>query len=48
MTDQMENLMDAVYLDNVPDKWSKLAFASTRGLTSWLINLKHRIDQLNV
>ena len=48
MTDQMENLMDAVYLDNVPDKWTKLAFPSTRGLTSWLINLKHRIDQLNV
>ena len=48
MTDQMEALMDAVYLDNVPDKWNKLAFPSTRGLTSWLINLKHRIDQLNV
>lgn len=47
MTDHMEGLMDAIFLDNVPAKWSKLAFPSSRGLTSWLINLKHRLDQLS-
>ena len=48
MTDQMEELMDSVYLDRVPAKWAKLAFPSTRGLASWLINLKHRLDQLSI
>uniref|UniRef100_A0A7S3JKK7 Uncharacterized protein n=1 Tax=Euplotes harpa TaxID=151035 RepID=A0A7S3JKK7_9SPIT len=48
MTDQMEALMDSIYLDRVPAKWTKLAFPSARGLTSWLLNLKQRIDQLNL
>jgi dynein heavy chain len=48
MTDTMEGLMDSIFLDRVPEKWSKLAFASERGLSSWLINLKHRLDQLTI
>jgi len=48
MTDQMEELMDSIFLDKVPDKWNKLAFPSSRGLASWLINLKHRLDQLGI
>ena len=48
MTEKMEALMDAIYLDKVPATWSKLAFPSTRGMGSWLDNLKHRLDQLNL
>ena len=48
MTEKMEQLMDAIYLDKVPATWAKLAFPSTRGLGSWLDNLKHRLDQLNL
>lgn len=48
MTDQMEALMDSIFLDRVPSRWAKLAFASERGLASWLINLKHRLDQLTI
>ena len=48
MTEKMEQLMDSIYLDKVPATWSKLAFPSTRGLGSWLDNLKHRLDQLNL
>jgi dynein heavy chain len=40
--------MDAIFFDKVPATWSKLAFPSTRGLGSWLDNLKHRLDQLNI
>lgn len=48
MTDQMEELMDSVFLDRVPGKWGKLAFPSSRGLASWLLNLRHRLDQLTI
>ncbi len=48
MTEKMEKLMDSIFLDKVPESWSKLAFPSTRGLGSWLDNLKHRLDQLNL
>ena len=47
MTDKMEILMDSIFLDRVPETWTKLAYPSTRGLGSWLDNLKHRLDQLN-
>lgn len=48
MTEKMEQLMDSIYLDKVPASWAKHAFSSTRGLGSWLDNLKHRLDQLNL
>lgn len=48
MTEKMENLMEAIFLDKVPETWAKLAFPSTRGLGSWLDNLKQRLDQLNM
>lgn len=44
MTDKMEQLIDSIFMDRIPDSWSKLAFPSTRGLGSWLDNLKHRLD----
>ena len=47
MTDKMEQLMAAIYINTVPAPWSKLGYPSTRGLGSWLDNLKQRLDQLN-
>jgi dynein heavy chain len=48
MTEKMEQLMESIYFDKVPASWAKHAFSSTRGLGSWLDNLKHRLDQLNI
>lgn len=47
ISERMEQLMDAIALDRVPATWAKLAYASKRGLASWLSNLIKRIDQLN-
>jgi dynein heavy chain len=47
MTERMEALMAAIYVNRVPAQWAKHAYASTRGLSSWLDNLKQRLDQLN-
>ena len=44
MTDSLEQLIDAMYLDRVPAQWAKLAYPSTRGLSSWMNNLKRRLD----
>merc|ERR1711934_1337127 len=46
MGDHMERLQDALFLDRVPGAWSKVAYPSIRGLTSWLANLKGRLEQL--
>ena len=48
MTEKMEALMNAIWLNQVPATWAKLAFPSSRGLGSWLDNLRHRIEQLNL
>jgi len=48
MTEKMEQLMDSIFFDKVPASWAKHAFSSTRGLGSWLDNLKQRLDQLNL
>merc|ERR1711981_1079797 len=48
MTENMEVLMNAIFYNNVPATWAKYAFPSSRGLGSWLDNLKHRLDQLNL
>jgi dynein heavy chain len=48
MTEKMESLMDAIAMNKVPAPWEKLAFPSTRGLGSWLDNLKQRLEQLNL
>jgi dynein heavy chain len=39
MTDNMEQLMNAIYLNKVPPIWEKYAFVSKRSLGSWLDNL---------
>lgn len=48
MTENMETLMNAIFFNNIPATWAKYAFPSSRGLGSWLDNLKHRLDQLNL
>lgn len=48
MTENMETLMNAISFNAIPATWSKYAFPSNRGLGSWLDNLKHRLDQLNL
>jgi len=48
MTEKMEALMAAIFLNRVPDPWAKLGFPSTRGLGSWLDNLRQRLEQLNI
>lgn len=48
MTEKMEDLMGAILLNKIPAPYAKKSFASTRGLNSWLDNLKARLDQLNM
>lgn len=47
MTENMETLMHSICLNRIPAPWAKLAFPSTRGLGSWLDNLRQRLEQLN-
>jgi len=46
MSEQMEQLADALYKETLPTWWIKLGFPSTRPLRSWLMNLKDRCSQL--
>eukprot|EP00918_Siedleckia_nematoides_P022348 GHVU01048072.1.p1 GENE.GHVU01048072.1~~GHVU01048072.1.p1 ORF type:complete len:830 (+),score=159.71 GHVU01048072.1:655-3144(+) len=46
MSEAMENLVECLYLDQVPPTWRKLAFPSTRPLGAWLVNLRDRIEHL--
>lgn len=47
MSDEMEVLMNEIFMNKVPAKWVKVSFETTRGLGSWLDNIKHRLEQLN-
>mmetsp|Transcript_26839 Transcript_26839/g.4864 ORF Transcript_26839/g.4864 Transcript_26839/m.4864 type:complete len:87 (-) Transcript_26839:402-662(-) len=42
----MDRTMDSLVLERVPTRWELLAYPSCRGLTSWLVNLQSRIEQL--
>lgn len=42
ITEQMEAVIEAIYLNRVPGEWQKLAYPSKRGLSSWLMNLEQR------
>jgi len=46
MTEQMEQLAEALWREALPIWWVKLGFPSTRPLRSWLLNLKERVEQL--
>merc|ERR1712232_1195863 len=47
MSEQMEGLADALYMEKLPMWWVKLGFASTRPLKSWRMNLQDRCVQLD-
>ena len=47
MSDSMEALATALFLDKVPAGWEKLAFPSMRALGSWLGDMTNRLNQLN-
>jgi len=39
-SEAMENLMEQIYMNKVPAEWMKFSFETTRGLGSWLDNIK--------
>merc|ERR1719181_95685 len=46
MSEQIEAIADALYMERLPVWWVKLGFPSTRPLKLWLVNLKDRCAQL--
>lgn len=46
MTNDMENLQNAIYLDQVPDSWTKRAYPSMSSLAIWFMDLLNRIREL--
>ncbi|XP_073817376.1 dynein beta chain, ciliary-like [Musca autumnalis] len=42
----MENLMSSLFMDQVPESWTKLAYPSTLGLQSWFADLQLRLREL--
>uniref|UniRef100_A0A7M4EWH0 Dynein axonemal heavy chain 9 n=1 Tax=Crocodylus porosus TaxID=8502 RepID=A0A7M4EWH0_CROPO len=46
MTGDMENLQNAIFLDTVPESWTKRAYPSMAGLASWFADLLNRIKEL--
>lgn len=46
MTSDMENLQNAIFLDLVPDSWTKRAYPSMSGLALWFTDLLARIKEL--
>jgi len=47
MSEKMEMLSSALYMETIPPNWMKYSFPTTRPLQAWLINLKERCEQLN-
>lgn len=47
ISEKMEETMDALVINKVPAAWAALAYPSRRGLETWIINLLHRVEQLN-
>lgn len=48
MTAAMEDLMENIYLNKICKEWAKKSWMTTRGLGSWLDNLKQRLELLNL
>ncbi|KAM7382161.1 hypothetical protein PAMA_012837 [Pampus argenteus] len=46
MTSDMENLQNAIFLDLVPESWTKRAYPSMSGLALWFTDLLARIKEL--
>lgn len=47
MSEQMEDLANALFKETLPTWWVKLGFPSTRPLRSWRVNLQDRCVQLD-
>lgn len=43
----MEDLQNSLYLDRVPESWSKRAYPSLAGFTAWFVDLMLRIRELD-
>lgn len=43
----MERLMDALFVDRIPETWEKHAYPSLKKLPLWMNDLEFRIKQLN-
>lgn len=48
MTSDMENLQNSIFLDLVPDSWTKRAYPSMSGLALWITDLLARIKELEL
>ncbi|XP_066468990.1 dynein axonemal heavy chain 9 [Tiliqua scincoides] len=46
MTNDMENLQNAIFLDTVPESWMRRAYPSMAGLGGWFADLLNRIKEL--
>jgi len=46
MSESMEDLMQALFMDRVPSAWTSRAWPSLRPLSSWLHNMSRRLLQL--
>ncbi|XP_059180294.1 dynein axonemal heavy chain 9-like [Centropristis striata] len=46
MTSDMENLQNSIFLDTVPESWTKRAYPSMCGLALWFTDLLVRIKEL--
>jgi len=48
MSAAMEDLMENIAMNKICAEWAKKSWMSTRGLGSWLDNLKQRLEMLNL
>ena len=48
ITEKMEDLLDSLNDEKIPEAWLKLAYPTKRFLSSFLDNLVKRIEQLSV
>lgn len=46
ITSEMEVLEGSLFMDNVPEKWTKLAYPSLLGLGAWFSDLMIRLREL--
>ena len=46
ISDRMEDMMNAIFVDRVPDSWAKVAYPSLKPLGLWIVDLLARQRQL--
>jgi dynein heavy chain len=45
MSNELESVMNAIYLGRLPDIWARLAPVTEKGLSDWLIHFQRRYEQ---